>query len=331
MAQNSIERDVFVLRDMTAVAEPIEYVQGTNAIPIVFHIRDYDVPAGAAARVYVKKPSTKAEYDTVTLDGNSVTVDVKDTMFLEIGINFLQIAIVIVEKTLVTFEYPVQVRRNNVAGELPESENNSNFIDDYIAQLDEIIKNTEKLMEASDEAVQSAAAAENSATAAGNYATEAESFAHGGTGTRQNEDTDNAMYYYEQSKSIAQGLNGALLPMGTITFAQLSTVSKDAGYMYNISDDFTTDSTFKEGAGHSYPAGTNVYFTGDGYWVCLAGAFVSGVKGNKESAYRQGDVNMTPEDIGALSEDDTITEEELDSMWNEVIAEQTEQTGGDGS
>ena len=298
---NAIERDVFVLRDMTAVAQPIEYVQGTNAIPLVFHIRDYEVPSGATVRVYIKKPSTKAEYDTATLDGNTVTVDVKDTMFLELGLNFVQIAIASGEKTLVTFEYPVQAKRNNVAGELPESENNSNFLDDYIAQLNEIIANTEELMEASDEAMQSATEAESSATAAGNYATEAESVAHGGTGTRQNEDTDNAMYYYEQAQSIAQGLNGALLPMGTIPFAQLATVSKDAGYMYNISDDFTTDSTFKEGAGHSYPAGTNVYYTGDGLWDCLAGSFVTGVKGNKEPAYRQGNVNLTPENIGAVS------------------------------
>lgn len=109
----------------------------------------------------------------------------------------------------------------------------------------------------------------------------AKSYAEGGTGLRPNEDTDNAKYYYEQAKGISQGLQGALLPMGTVTFANLNNQDKEPGYMYNISDAFTTDATFKEGAGHSYPAGTNVYWTADdpGMWDCLAGAQVVSVNG----------------------------------------------------
>ena len=129
-------------------------------------------------------------------------------------------------------------------------------------------------------------------------ATLAESYAKGGTGVRDNEDVDNAKYYKEQAEQISKGLSGALLPMGTITFSQLATMSKQAGYMYNISDSFTTDSTFKEGAGYDYAAGTNVYYTADGYWDCIAGTNVIGVKGSSEVSYRQGNVNITKEDIG---------------------------------
>lgn len=45
------------------------------------------------------------------------------------------------------------------------------------------------------------AAAENNAASAEKSATEAESFAHGLSGARENENTDNAMYYYEQAKN----------------------------------------------------------------------------------------------------------------------------------
>lgn len=145
----------------------------------------------------------------------------------------------------------------------------------------------------------SAAAATASADDAEDYSLLSESYAHGNTGARENEDVDNAKYYYEQAVRISQGLEGSLLPMGTITFAQLATSPKQAGYMYNISDAFTTDSTFKEGAEHDYPAGTNVYYTADGYWDCLAGIIVTGVKGNAESSYRTGNVNITPANIGA--------------------------------
>lgn len=142
-------------------------------------------------------------------------------------------------------------------------------------------------------------AAKTSATNAATSATKAQSYAEGGTGTRTGEDTDNAKYYYEQSKSISESFSGALRPMGTVTFANLPTLSSVAGgNMYNISDDFTTTADFKEGAGHLYPAGTNVYKTADGKWDCLAGTPVSGVKGDSETSYRRGNVNISKANIG---------------------------------
>ena len=47
-----------------------------------------------------------------------------------------------------------------------------------------------------------AANAQNSATAANDFAVKAESWAHGGTGTREDEDTDNSEYYFNQAKKI---------------------------------------------------------------------------------------------------------------------------------
>lgn len=148
-------------------------------------------------------------------------------------------------------------------------------------------------------ATSKANAASTSAANAANSATEAESYAHGGTGARTNEEIDNAKYYYEQSKSISVGFSGALRPMGTVAFAQLPSLSAATeGNMYNISDQFTTNANFKEGNGLTIPAGANVYKTADGYWDILAGSPVAGVKGNAESSYRTGNVNITPADIG---------------------------------
>lgn len=118
----------------------------------------------------------------------------------------------------------------------------------------------------------SAATALTQATTATNMATNATSYAVGGTGTRTGEDADNAKYYKEQCERISQGLAGALLPMGTVTFAQLDLQTKQSGYMYNISDAFTSTSDFKDGGGIDYPAGSNVYYTADNMWDVLAGA-----------------------------------------------------------
>ena len=104
-----------------------------------------------------------------------------------------------------------------------------------------------------------------------NSANLTQSYAVGGTGIRENEDKDNAAYYYEMVKTVANGLNSGFIPMGTISFAELVDAEKATGFSYNISDDFVTDETFREGAGKLYAAGTNVYYTADGYWDCFGG------------------------------------------------------------
>lgn len=55
-------------------------------------------------------------------------------------------------------------------------------------------------------------------------------------------------------------LNGAYVIKGNSTFANLPSTPTAAqeGFVYNVTDDFTTDSRFVEGSGKSYPAGTNV-------------------------------------------------------------------------
>lgn len=100
----------------------------------------------------------------------------------------------------------------------------------------------------------------------------AKSYAVGGTGTRDNEDVDNAQYYCGVVKSVVDGLNSGFIPIGTITFAQLATAEKATGFTYNISDDFVTDDSFAEGAGMAYTAGTNVYCRSDGLWDAFGGS-----------------------------------------------------------
>lgn len=140
------------------------------------------------------------------------------------------------------------------------------------------------------------------AESAADSATKAQSYAVGGTGSREGEDSDNAKYYYQQAKDISEGLKGGLQPHGTVAFADLPALSNvNAGWMYNVSDEFTTTDEFKEGAGNVIPAGANVYKTSDDKWDVLAGTPVTGVKGAKEASYRRGNVNLTPANIGAVA------------------------------
>lgn len=131
------------------------------------------------------------------------------------------------------------------------------------------------------------------------YSILAQSYAVGGTGTRENEDSDNAKYYYEQTKQISQGING-IVPMGTVTFANLPTSDIVKNAMYNVSDAFTSDERFNDGGGVSYGAGNNVIWTAEGKWDVTASSAVTGIKGANESVYRQGNVSLSAKDVGAL-------------------------------
>lgn len=117
---------------------------------------------------------------------------------------------------------------------------------------------------------------------------------------------ERANYWYQQAQAIAESFSGALRPMGTVTFENLPSLAQaDSGDMYNISNQFTTTSDFVEGAGIVVPLGSNVYKTTDGKWDVLAGSPVTGVKGNSESSYRRGNVNITKSNIGLGNVDNT--------------------------
>ena len=81
----------------------------------------------------------------------------------------------------------------------------------------------------------------------------------------------------EVQAEIASQISGAYKPQGSVAFANLPTLTSSIeGYVYNVTDAFTKTADFVEGAGHNYPAGTNVVCVEHGpgvfKWDCLTGA-----------------------------------------------------------
>lgn len=133
---NQINRDIYVLS--SKVKDPIDYVRLTNDIPIVFTFRDYDIPSGSTAQVYVQKPSGKAVYDDASISGNVVTVTVTDQMFAELGVSDLQIRITQGDEKLVSFSQPVRVHPNYTEGDAQQSQNEGGFFDDADKALQDV-------------------------------------------------------------------------------------------------------------------------------------------------------------------------------------------------
>lgn len=61
------------------------------------------------------------------------------------------------------------------------------------------------------------------------------------------------------NSALASQISRVYKPSGTVDFASLPVPAAELlGNVYNVSDAFTTTNSFVEGAGKSYPAGTNV-------------------------------------------------------------------------
>ena len=156
---DEIMRDIFIKDRWLPVQ--IDYVQGTNAVPLKFQFRDYAIPSGAAARIYVKKPSGKEVYNSASLSGNTVTVQPTTQMFAEAGEQEGQLQLTSGQKILVTFPILFRVERNLISESAVES------TDEYGVLL-QLIGEAESAAEAAGSAgTKAEKAAEAANTAAG--------------------------------------------------------------------------------------------------------------------------------------------------------------------
>ena len=95
--------------------------------------------------------------------------------------------------------------------------------------------------------------------------------------------------------AISSAITGVYTPKGSIAFKSLPTAAAgNKGWVYNVSDAFTTTAEFVEGAGHSYGAGTNV--------VC-----VDAGSGSYKWDVLAGTVDLTE-----------LTADEVQTLWNSI-------------
>lgn len=258
---NQIDRDAFVKRDV--LKNPIPYTRGTDLLPIVIHFRDFQIPSGAAARVFVAKPDGNAVYTTAKIDGNDVTVDVTDQMFIELGMALMQISIMDGEEELVSFVQPVDVKQNLKAGDFPESITDVSFLDDAIEQANEAV-NT-----ATAAAQQAATAVQNANTAVSNANDAIEELNEQIASLNNNFATLAQTVSISQLQTTAKNLVGAVNELnsktlnGTVTYSSLSDIPVQTMGVYGLSEDIRPDSaaSYYMGFCLGFPSGnTRVLF-----------------------------------------------------------------------
>lgn len=227
----------------------------------------YTIPTGATVWVAGTKPDkTGFEYQC-TYSGSTVTIDITEQM------------------TAVAGRVPVEVIVETATGRKGSA---NFFLDVEPAALadDTVISDTdipiiqqipEILAECED------------------YADLAHKWATFGNDSETPSSTNNALYWAQKSQEYAVG---ALHWKSSIPFANIPTTGMTVGDMYNITDAFTTDARFDEGAGVKCSAGTNIVWDANGKWDILI------------SSTNAADINFdnTGTDLTATNVQNAITE-----------------------
>lgn len=180
----------------------------------------------------------------------------------------------------------------------------------------------------------------NNANNASASATKAQSYAVGGTNSRAGENTDNAKYYSQQAaekQNIAtSNANTAILKANeaaksaeaakvseNVTMQNAATATEKA----KIANESANSASAAAATAESNATKSKNYAVGNTesakYYYEKAkeavGGAVTGVKGNAESIYRTGNVNLTPANIGALATTGGVITGDVIPHTNEYI------------
>ena len=151
----------------------IDVVRNTNAIPISFHIADYQIPEGTEARIYLHKPSGAEVYNSAAIEENVVIVQPTMQMYAEEGEAIGQLQIIKDTTVAASFAIVFCIHKNIISDSAIESKDEFGILDTLINQAREEIKNAQNATSAANTAAESATTAANAANTGAEAATSA--------------------------------------------------------------------------------------------------------------------------------------------------------------
>lgn len=279
-----------------------------DSAPVVVHCDQYDKgtgrlvinlydgaiaysPSGTAV-IQGTKPDGRGFDYSCSLSGNVVTANLTEQMTAVAG--QVRTQIVVTESTgrTGTFVFILDVQRSALPADTDMSESDYQLIEQAIEETQQA-------------------------------AEDAEAWAVGQRDGQDVPSTDptyenNSKYWAEVAQQSAEG---GLIYKGSCLFANIPTSGMHSGDMWNIEDDFITDSRFQEGSGKSVAAGSNIAWNTNNKWDVLAMVKVSSLN------------DLTNVDITSPSANDFLGYDPQSSEWKNIpisIAPMTASTLGIG-
>ena len=204
-----------------------QYDEGIGRLIIKLYDGDVAYSPTGSATIQGRKPDGHGFEYAASLSGNIVTADLTKQMTAVAGPVRCQVVVRESDDRTGTFAFILQVQKSALPDDTEMSDSDYQLI--------------EQALDAAEDA---------EAWAVGE---------RGGVPVGPTDPTynNNAEYWAYQASQYAQG---GLIFKGSVAFASIPTTGMVNGDMYNITDDFTTDSRFIEGAGKAYPAGTDIAY-----------------------------------------------------------------------
>lgn len=203
---------------------------------------------GLTAYIQGLKPDGHGFNYSATVSTGKITADVTEQMTAVSGRVMCEVIIMSGADRIGTGNFILNVE----AAAMPDG---SNMSESEYAYIQELIEEAQEVVEEAE-----------------GYVEDAEAWAVGEKGGVPVPSTDptyqnNSKYYAEQAQQYAQG---GLHYMGSVLFANIPITGMAEGDMYNIEDDFVTDSRFQEGVGIHVAAGSNIAWNTNNKWDVLA-------------------------------------------------------------
>lgn len=232
-----------------------QYDKGTGRLIVKLYEGDVAYTPTGTAVIQGTKPDGKGFNYAATLSGNTVTANLTEQMSAVAG--HVRCQIVVTESTgrTGTFVFILDVQRSALPADSDLSESDYQLIEQAIEDAQAAVTDSQ------------------------GFAEDAEAWAVGERGGDPVGPTDptfqnNSKFWCDQASQYAQG---GLHYSGSVLFAYIPTTGMAVGDMYNIEDDFTTDSRFQEGAGIACAAGTNIAWNPNNKWDILAAAKIGSI------------------------------------------------------
>ena len=245
--------------NMIPDSEPVivhvdQYDEGTGKLVATLYNGDVVYSTSGTAVIQGTKPDGHGFQYEATLSGSTVTANLTKQMTAAAGNVRTQFVITETGGRTGTFCFILAVQKSGLPADTDMSTSAYQLVEQMI-----------------DEAEQSVTDAQQAAEQATINSYDAEAWAVGKRNGQAIPSTDpaynnHARYWAGQAEQYAQG---GLIYKGSIAFANIPTSGIKVGDMYNITDDFTTDSRFEEGSGKKVKAGTNIAYNSNSKWDCM--------------------------------------------------------------
>ena len=118
----------------------VNAVQADSGRTLNCIVSDMAIPAGATAQIYAQKPSGAKVFNTCSVSGRNVTVDLTTQMLAELGRTMCQVQVMQGEEKVTSFDFAINVVKNRVDSAAIESTDEFTALDDALAQANALLE-----------------------------------------------------------------------------------------------------------------------------------------------------------------------------------------------